>query len=958
LTERLIHGLTLRYAALLVILGGFAIGGYLLMDWVIAAGSREAEQLNVAGRQRMLSQRIELLAHEFAHQVGEHGDVEWGETLRRELLEVADAMDRSRGVLIGGEASPTAAPLSPEMRSLYFGPTATLDADLREFLGHVRSLAWAPLESVNDDNPHLLAILAVASGSLLDDLERVVTLLQKESEAKTEQLRLAHLWLLVATLVVLVGSAVLLFDPMVNRIRDYATERARAEDRLKRSLLEQEIISGLLKLSVESLPLDAVLDKALSLILKRRTFELDARGAIFLTAADGRTLEMRANHGLPEASAMACARVAFGECLCGRTAETGEMTYGHHTDRDRHPPGHELHSHYCIPLKWGERILGVITFYVPPEHRQDAEESRFLLAVGDTLAGIVRRERAEEKLRQARDHLEDQVELRTAELRESEFRYRTLIETMNDGLTVIDETGLITYVNRRFARMLGYDAAEMTGQPVRAFFDADNLRTLEKNLERRREGEHDMYELSWRRRDGNLVPTLMAPQPLFDEDGTYKGSFAVVTDITVLRRQAAAVHLMQTVAEAANTAPTWREAFRVGLVEACRFTGWQGGHVYLVEKSDGRSRLVPSGLWHAERGIEMDDFWAASRAFAFQHGEGLPGQVLALARPIWMEDVARCPTYGRAKVAESLGIKGAFGLPVLSGSEVVAVLEFFSTGPMVEDPALTEVLVNVGTQLGRVVERDREHQATLSAKEQAEAANRAKSEFLANMSHELRTPLNAIIGFSDTIRHGAFGPIGNPKYREYVENIYESGEHLLSLINDVLDVSVIEAGKLELSREILEPERVADAAIRLIRPRADKGRVRLINAVGPSLTRFHADERRVKQILVNLLSNAVKFTPVEGSVTLEAEREPDGSLVFRVVDTGIGMDEAGLAKALQPFGQVDGGLARKYEGTGLGLPLTKGLIEAHGGTLEIGSALGEGTTATIRFPAERVSDQF
>ncbi|MEO5338440.1 MAG: ATP-binding protein [Magnetospirillum sp. WYHS-4] len=291
---------------------------------------------------------------------------------------------------------------------------------------------------------------------------------------------------------------------------------------------------------------------------------------------------------------------------------------------------------------------------------------------------------------------------------------------------------------------------------------------------------------------------------------------------------------------------------------------------------------------------------------------------------------------------------------MLSGTDVVAVLEFFSTSPMEENPALTGILLNVGTQLGRVIERERDRQATLAAKENAEAANRAKSEFLANMSHELRTPLNAIIGFSDTIRYGAFGPLGNIKYQEYIENIYESGEHLLSLINDILDVSVIEAGRLELSIEVVEPARIADTSLRLVGQRADKGKVRLVNAVGENLPRLRADTRRVKQILVNLLSNAVKFTPPDGQVTLEGKLEADGTLLFEIVDTGIGMDESGLEKALQPFGQVDSGLARRYEGTGLGLPLTKGLIEAHDGSLEIRTALGQGTTAIVRFPPERV----
>jgi len=242
-----------------------------------------------------------------------------------------------------------------------------------------------------------------------------------------------------------------------------------------------------------------------------------------------------------------------------------------------------------------------------------------------------------------------------------------------------------------------------------------------------------------------------------------------------------------------------------------------------------------------------------------------------------------------------------------------------------------------------------------AAKEMAEMASRAKTEFLANMSHELRTPLNAIIGFAEVMHMELLGPIGNQQYHGYVGDIHDSARHLLGLINDILDVAKIEAGRVELSESTVDVKGIFDAVARLIRERALRAEVRLEMAVAANLPPLLADERKLKQILINLLSNSVKFTPAGGAIRLVAK--PDlatGDLVITVADTGIGIADVDVDRVMEPFGQVDNFINRKHRGTVLGLPQSMGLVELHGGSFRLESTPGAGTTVTIRIPARRL----
>lgn len=252
-----------------------------------------------------------------------------------------------------------------------------------------------------------------------------------------------------------------------------------------------------------------------------------------------------------------------------------------------------------------------------------------------------------------------------------------------------------------------------------------------------------------------------------------------------------------------------------------------------------------------------------------------------------------------------------------------------------------------------ISETKKVEQALLEAKEEAENANRAKSEFLANMSHELRTPMNAILGFSEAMQLEIFGKL-TPTYKEYSENIHSSAEHLLSLINDLLDLSKVEAGKFELDIEKINLCDFVEGVHKLMEPKLTTGRLQLVNAVPADFPNVDADRRALKQMLLNLVSNAIKFTPAQGNIEINARLESDGSLRLGVTDTGVGIAPNDVKTVMEPFGQIRNGLEHVPPGTGLGLPLTRSLIERHGGELRLHSTPGEGTCVELIFPQHRV----
>ncbi len=273
--------------------------------------------------------------------------------------------------------------------------------------------------------------------------------------------------------------------------------------------------------------------------------------------------------------------------------------------------------------------------------------------------------------------------------------------------------------------------------------------------------------------------------------------------------------------------------------------------------------------------------------------------------------------------------------------------------PIIDEQGQFRGYRGTGTDITAVVESAlAEHRA----REQAELANRSKSEFLATMSHELRTPLNAILGFSEVMLKEMFGTLSPPTYRDYAQGIHESGTHLLSLINEILDLSKIEAGKFDLNEASIDLADVVDASVQVVRDRVEAGKLHLDIAIPSGIPPIRADERALKQILINLLSNAVKFTPEGGLIAVNAAVSTSGGLSISIADTGIGIAECDLPGIVEPFRQVENTIARRFEGTGLGLPIVKSLVELHGGRIDIQSVVDQGTVVTIHLPAYRVAD--
>ena len=406
--------------------------------------------------------------------------------------------------------------------------------------------------------------------------------------------------------------------------------------------------------------------------------------------------------------------------------------------------------------------------------------------------------------------------------------------------------------------------------------------------------------------------------------------------------------LLRAVAIASNQAIGYADALQTTLDQVCAHTGWPVGHALLLE--EGRTdKLVTTKLWHLDDPQRYQTFRTVTETFSFSLGVGLPGRTLASAKPAWIVDVRKDPNFPRAKLASDIGVRAGFGFPILVGVQVVGVLEFFSTESVEPNASLLDLMAQVGTQLGRVIERNHSEKELLSALERARESDRLKSSFVANMSHEIRTPLNVILGYTDVVAE-ELGEDAGPEMTSHLNAIRRGGHRLLDTIQKILDFSKIAAGSFVL---LPEPVSLVAQLQRTIREQEAIGRQKGLSVscrveVAPG-TSILFDQHCLSSALTNLINNAIKFTEA-GSVSVRLFRGIDGRLCIEVRDTGLGIDPSYLNVLFEPFSQERSGYTRQFEGTGLGLALTKSYLVLNGANLAAVSEKNRGSVFTIEFP--------
>jgi len=495
-----------------------------------------------------------------------------------------------------------------------------------------------------------------------------------------------------------------------------------------------------------------------------------------------------------------------------------------------------------------------------------------------------------------------------------EQRYRALISGQDDIVSRYEPEGLrITFVSPAYCELFGRNEAELLGVSILDLLETDQSRNATSERLKLINSENPTI----RGQNTVVIGSGDRRQVLWSTTGIFDGKGALVEYQSIGRD---VTTLQQAEQELSKSRTHYVQAAKIADIG---FWVWDEIEDRLVFCTEEAASIY---------GVTVDE--AMARSYSLE----------ANARTTHPEDLERymkvMEDAQRARKGYDVTIR-----TLRSDGETRFIRHL---GEPIFDAEGT-LIQTVGT-VQDVTDEQKTHEKLIAARLAADSANRSKSEFLASVSHELRTPLNAIIGFSELLTMEPKGPLGSPAYMDYAESIRKSGGHLLSLINDILDLSKIEAGKTENAPEDIPLAASIAESLELVRIRFNDDRSRLAIKLSFDTPTVYADPRHFRQIIVNMLSNADKFTPEGGKITIASEPMPDGGVRVIVSDTGVGIPEDDIERVLEPFGQADLNVQLTQEGTGLGLPLSRKLMELHGGSLELESRVGEGTTVTLTFP--------
>ena len=534
-------------------------------------------------------------------------------------------------------------------------------------------------------------------------------------------------------------------------------------------------------------------------------------------------------------------------------------------------------------------------------------------------------------------------------LQRSQAELNDFFENAAFGLHWVGPDGTVLRVNQAELDMLGYTRDECVGHNIAEFHADQNV--IEDILTRLRAGEVlQNYEARMCCKDGR-IRHVRINSSVYREAGKFIHTRCLTRDITDRKRTASRLVLQYAVTKILSESHDFSESAENILQAFCKTLDWGVGALWTVDPERAAIRCID--VCHATS-MATPEFDRLTRSTAFKKGAGLPGRIWELGEPAWINNILADDNFPRAGVAVREGLHGAFGFPILIGSEVWGVIEFFSPEIREPDEELLKLVAGIGGQIGQLTQRKQaeEDRAELfkrerAARAEAEKANRLKDEFLATLSHELRTPLNAVIGWARMLSSGR---LDRDSAKHALEVVERNAWAQKQIIEDILDVSRVITGKLQLNLSPVDLVTVVDAALDAVRPAMEAKEIKIETIIDAGLRMVSGDPDRLQQAVWNVLSNAAKFTPSGGSVEISVSQNATHVLI-QVKDSGPGIDPEFLPHVFERFRQADGSTTRTHGGLGLGLAIVRHLVELHGGTIAVENReAGPGAIFTIRLP--------